>query len=240
MAMAGYIFNGILCLLNALNFPSKSVLTAVHCTTFIFPKDFLDSNLSCRLYKSPKQSNSFSDINELSHLDVTSRAKSMAKDDMSTTTSRRSGRLRSRRHPTPPSPIETAKTTEEDLDFSKWRVSIPFYTSAGRSSSSVGSRGGFKTAAASAATNPLMLMMMNPEQPDFSLFPLAASSQGYYTVIAEREVNGKTVSSRVRSLERFMFSKIHLIILRKTYALDAQKYTVHPTPSRTLTWYHLS
>lgn len=191
----------VFCVLSAQNFPSKSVLPAEHFIGFIFAKDFLDSNLNCRFYKSPKQSNSFSDINELSHLDVTSRSKSMAKDDMSTTTSRRSGRLRSRRRPTPPSPIETAKVTEEDLDFSKWRVSIPFYTSSGRSSSSSSARGrgGFKIPAApSAAATPLMLMMMNPEQPDFSLFSFAAPSQGYYTVIAEREINGKTVSSRVR------------------------------------------
>ncbi|VDM18312.1 unnamed protein product [Hydatigera taeniaeformis] len=187
---------------NSLKLQLRSVLTIRNYIDFMFFKDFLDSNLSRRFYKSSKQSSSFNDINELSRREFASRAKSVAKDDMSTTSaSRRSGRLRSRRRPTSPSPMKSAKMTEEDLDFSKWRVSIPFYTSASRSStSSLGGRGNFKSSSASSvAAGPMMLtLMMNPEQPDFSLFSFTAPSQGYYTVIAEREISGKTVSSRVR------------------------------------------
>ncbi|EUB56148.1 Sorting nexin-14 [Echinococcus granulosus] len=168
--------------------------------------DFLDFNPSRRFYKSPNQSISFSDLNEFSCHGVALRTNSMVRDDMSTTftsmstTSRGSGRLRFRRHPTPASSVETTKTVEEDLDFSKWRISIPSYTSASRSSASSVGRGGGGLkipAAATAATTPLMLMMMNLEQPDFSLL-FAVPSHGYYTVITEREVNGKKVSSRIR------------------------------------------
>lgn len=88
----------------------------------------------------------------------------------------------------------------QELDFSKWKVSIPFYTTAsGKSLTTIPSglvNGG--PSAISAASASSMLLMMNLEQPDFSVFSMFNNSNcGYYTVIGDREVNGKRVTNKV-------------------------------------------
>uniref|UniRef100_A0A5K3ESZ7 PX domain-containing protein n=1 Tax=Mesocestoides corti TaxID=53468 RepID=A0A5K3ESZ7_MESCO len=146
-----------------------------------------ESVISRRFYKSPGHSNSFNNLNELNHRGVAS-TNPKAKDDMVTTT-KNSSRLKFRRRVSVAPPTSESSAVElEDLDFSKWRVSIPFYAPTKASS-----RGNLMM-------NTLKPTLLNPspsEQPDFSLFSFSSSCQGYFIIISEREVRDKKIISRV-------------------------------------------
>ncbi|VUZ57170.1 unnamed protein product, partial [Hymenolepis diminuta] len=167
-------------------------------------------------YKSTKHSSSHGDFAELER--PRGGLFHNSKDDMSTTR-RSSGRLRfKRRQIIAPASSSSALNSSpsgnlsseehggvessemEELDFSKWKVSIPFYTTAsGKSLTTIPAglvNGGPSAISAGSASS--MLLMMNLEQPDFSMFSLFNNSNcGYYTVIADREVNGKRVTNKV-------------------------------------------
>ncbi|KAM7534634.1 hypothetical protein Aperf_G00000113286 [Anoplocephala perfoliata] len=164
---------------------------------------------SRRFVNSRKHSSSFSELGELKRPRGNRSQKS--KDDMSansTTTSRSSGRLRFRRRRSatpaasttnlPPSGEQFSTDVDpaelQELDFSKWRVSIPFYTTSSgrRTSILLGSLGDSNVATSIEAS---MLLLTSLEQPDASL--LSTSNLGYYTVIAEREVNGRMAYNTV-------------------------------------------
>nr|CDS33258.1 sorting nexin 14 [Hymenolepis microstoma] len=163
-------------------------------------------------YKSTKHSSSHKDLAELERLRGGRFRNS--KDDLSTT-GRSSSRLPFKRRQTnaiaPPSALSSSLNDDQspeepsnmesseirELDFSKWEVSIPFYASAsGKNLTKI--PGGRLNGANSTSSASNMLLTMNLEQPDFSMFSLFNNSIcGNYTVIADREVNGKRVSSKV-------------------------------------------
>lgn len=179
---------------------------------------------SRRLYNSRKHSSSFSELGELKRpRGILSRK---SKDDMSasaTTTSRSSGPFQFRRRQSAAPTASAANSSPpegqsadvdsaelQELDFSKWRVSIPFYTTAsGRCVGPI--LGALGESNITAAFEASMLPLMNLEQPDVSLF--SASHQGYYTVIADREFNGKRISNKI---SRWVCWIIYLIFKQKS------------------------
>ncbi|VDN96137.1 unnamed protein product [Rodentolepis nana] len=175
-------------------------------------KDPVHNKSSKNFYKSSKHSSSHKDLVEFER----SRGGLFrsSKDDLSTT-GRRPRRLLFQRRQinpiAPPSALNSSPNDDQspeehdsvetseihELDFSKWEVFIPFYASA--SEKNLTRIPGSHLNGATSTTNASnMLLTMNLEQPDFSLFSLFNNSIcGNYTVISDREVNGKKVSSKV-------------------------------------------
>ena len=93
----------------------------------------------------------------------------------------------------------------EQLDLTKWRVSIPSYipalSSSRRGSSSTRQLGGPRVSLPSATAMltiaPVGSSAGHLDKSDFPLSSFTTPSQGHYLVEAEREVGGKKITSRV-------------------------------------------